>query len=509
MYHRRERPLNEDERQRLTARLEEARKQTLEAGLIALLLLLVDAVVVVVIVMALLGRDRSGVCGWCMGSTAVVVANLFLFANIASFLAGRQEKRQLQDALADGVAVVEEVTAEGAAEFDSHGEYHVLAVAPDRLLALPARDYRIPRSSGVLLAQDRVALSFTLITTRAHRIRLMTERHGRSSLLLRPAGRLDRLVPDRIARTALAKLLEQPLFFAGALDTLGADLLRLARGEEEMPAAQDTGVLDAWGRLQAEIEEDFDLQFESGGLGRELDRRWGRAPKVGDLLALVRDHLPDGAFARTRPLRPLFLRLRDAVAVEWGVWPRQVRPSARLDALLPREGLADAWKHLGLRFGRDMPPLVVGNPPWGVVVLIILGLALVFSLGIPAVQAIDAFAGQQGFGTAWWYLLLGACCVPVSFIFGIAMMVGVPMHLFRRRIPRELPPDCRTVRDLVLQLARAEKKLEIPWTPERIWECLRRSLARLSRQSVSAITPEMPLAALLTRELSSPGVGRG
>src|SRR5262249_39043309 len=161
----------------------------------------------------------------------------------------------------------------------------------------------------------------------------MTERHGRSSLLLRPVGRLDRLVPDRVARTALTKLLEQPRLFAGTLDTLGDDLLRLARGEEEMPATPYAGVLDAWARLQAEIEEAFALEFEPGGLGRELDRRYGREPRAGDLLALVRDHLPDGAFSRERPLRPLFLHLRDAIAVAWGVWPQQVRPSARLEAL--------------------------------------------------------------------------------------------------------------------------------------------------------------------------------
>src|SRR5437867_4443655 len=124
MYHRRERPLSEDERQRLTSRLKTAREQTVEAGFVAFLLLLFDGVVVLGLVMLVRGQDRSGACGWCVAGIAIVLANLFLLANVSGFLAGRQEKRELREALADGVAVVEEVTAESAAEVGDRGDYH-------------------------------------------------------------------------------------------------------------------------------------------------------------------------------------------------------------------------------------------------------------------------------------------------------------------------------------------------------------------------------------------------
>src|SRR5262249_25585683 len=133
---------------------------------------------------------------------------------------------------------------------------------------------------------------------------------------------------------------------------------------------------------------------------------------AGRVLEVVRRRLSPGASYTAQPLRPAFVRLRDALAAEYGLPRRAIRPSARLEGLVPRAGRADSWARLGRRLGQPLPPFGEANPSAFVYLVGVLGMALVYAIGVPAVQAIDAWAEARGIEGSWWYRVLGVCTVP-------------------------------------------------------------------------------------------------
>src|SRR5262249_19175081 len=101
--------------------------------------------------------------------------------------------------------------------------------------------------------------------------------------------------------------------------------------------------------------------FGPGGLVPALaEAAGGRPATARDLFGVVWDRLPAGASDPPGRVLPAFLRLRRELVAECGVERGRVRPSARLDDLIPKRGRAIHWERLGERLGRPLPEL--GQP---------------------------------------------------------------------------------------------------------------------------------------------------
>jgi hypothetical protein len=253
-----------------------------------------------------------------------------------------------------------------------------------------------------------------------------------------------------------------------------------------------------WGAIQAGLEERFEIDFGPGGLAAELARCSevceGRLV-AGQVLESVRRRLSPGASFTPHPVRPAFARLRDALVAECSLPRRVIRPSARLEELVPRSGRADSWARLGRRLGQPLPPFAEANPPAAVWVVGSLGALLVYAVGVPAVQAIDAWAAADGFERAGWYLALGVCVVPPSFIAGIVLSCLLAAYLFRNRFPCRFQAEYATVGQLARFLAEngAADGTAVPWTAERTWVAVRAILAEAAGRMPGEVTEDTDL----------------
>lgn len=502
MYDRRERPLTDAEREQLTDRVRQTSEDVSGDKLKVVLLTIFDGFVFLACVMVALGKDRSGTAGVIAGGLAAVVANLVLVGSVFSLRHGLREKRQLRTALEDGVAVVEQVEATASAGLiGERRAWHVVAVGAGRLLALPYRDVPpVLAHAGSPLSGPQMPACFEVVTTRGNRLHLSTTLRGASSLPFPRPSDLAVLFPDPDARRRLADLLDAGPLFAGRLETLPVDLSRLLVmlpdiGERDrgLSARPESVGPAAWARLQARIEERFGIAFGPGGISAELARlaesRRG-ALTAGDLMEVVWRRLPPGAADLTRPLRPVFFRLREALVVECGAPRAAVRPSARLDDLVPKTKRADRWAALEDRLGQPLPPFAEADPPAVVWVTGLVGMGILYAVGVPTVQQIDAFAVARGFERAWWFRALGMLLVPTTFIGGIALAFLIPMYLFRNRFVLKFRAECATVRDLTHFLVRAGTILEvtIPWTEETTWLAVRCALAECAGKRPFEVT---------------------
>jgi tetrahydromethanopterin S-methyltransferase subunit G len=492
MYTHSERALSEAEREQLDNQLRQANEDFAELAMKTVALALVAGLSLFAAVMAVLGRDRSGPMGILCGAIVGVTAHLLLIYHVVAFVSTRRERRRLREALADRAAVVEHVeAAAGICLQHRGGAWHLLQVGEQQLFALPNQHAGLMLTEWLGFQPDwRLAACFELISTRRHRLPLGLIPHGQSTLLLTPI-QLDSLIDDPRRRQVVARL-DAVACFPGRLTDLPEALRRLL--EQEPLAAEAGGKPITWGHVQAEIEEQFSLDFGPGGLEAEMARlAQDRSPVARDLLDLVQRRLPAGALYSVRPLHGTFLRLRTALAEECGAAPESIQPSTRLEDVIPRREREAVWERLAQRLGQPLPPFAERDTPLAVGVVAGLGVLLVYAVGIPAIQAIDAFALDHGFAAAWWFFALGACLVPTSFVAGIGLSVLLAMWLFRNRYPPSFRADCRTVSDLTRFLAATVEEVTIPWTEEAAWQALRGILARAAWRDPLELTHQTRL----------------
>jgi hypothetical protein len=491
MYTRLERPMSPVEREALEGRLRQTREGLRDAVFKVVLLGLFDGVAAAAAVMAVLGKDRSGPLGVTLGLVAFLLANFYLLALAVALAEEWPLYRKQRAAWQDGVAVVEQVEA----------------VALTVVVGCEAQDASAPAGQtwgvfdvggGRLLARGwdeapGTPACFEVVSTRAHRLRLGVTRRGTASLSHAPRASLALLVPDAARRARLAERLDASPLFSGTLEHLAEALGRLL----EAPAgvAQDAGSAgERWSALQVEVEERFGVCFGPGGLIAEAasiaEARAG--PVRGrDLLGVVLRRLPEGAVDQVRPLRPAFFRLRAALVAECGLARGAVRPSARLEDLVCCEGRADRWARLARRLGQPLPELRQGGLPVVAGVVLAAGLGLLYAVGVPAVRTIDGASQAHGFATAWWFLGLVACCVPVVFVGGIALLSALVAWLFGSWRSLGFPAECTTVADLTRHLAEGGgDRVVVAWAEGSAWLALRRLLAEHTGRRPMEVTPD-------------------
>jgi hypothetical protein len=316
---------------------------------------------------------------------------------------------------------------------------------------------------------------------------------------------------DLQERSTVVAWLDTSPLFPGRLTDRDDNLARLLRarqaassGRAEGPAGapERPAAFDPCGLLQARLEERFGIDFGPGGLAAELTQFAGNGvgrPSAGELLEVVRRRLPGGSSFVARPARPAFLRLREALVAECDTPRARVRPSARLEDLVPRARRADLWARLSWRLGQPLPPFAPGHEPVGFWVVTALGVGLLYAVGVPTVQGIDAWAAADGFAGSWWYAGLGCLLVPTTFMAGIALSVVLSAYLFRNRFPLRFPAAHATVGQLAQYLAQAAgaEGTAVPWTDEAVWLALRAELAAAAGRLPSEVTEETELSAAL------------
>jgi hypothetical protein len=502
MYSRRERPLTEAERELLGLRLRHARGD--RGGLVFHVILwgLTVGLLVFAVVMVCLGKDRSDARGRVLGAVAGLVAVGAFVCSVRALPAQFRLCRELREAVADETAVEERFEAREVAVLDGAGAggCYLFATADGRLVAHPVDFVPEPelapsgwhRAGGVPACVERVS-------TRRHRLGLHVAGQGRTRLPVVRLVPLAEVVSDPAVRPRVAERLERSAVFPGTLSTLAADLTRLAHADESSAPTAVPVAADGWSRLQAEVEERFGLALGPGALPARLvaladaERR---PPTADTLVELVRRSLPAGASFQPRPLTPIFLRLREALEAECELAKGAVRPSARLEDLFPRRGRAGVRERVERRLGQPLPPPVEEDPPWMAGVTAGAGVLLLYAVGVPAVQAVDAFAVRHGFEGSWWYRLLGMLLVPTTFFGGIALSVVLSMRLWRDRFRLAFSARHATVADLVRFLAESAPGPPgpaVPWTPPTIWQALRDILARVAGRPTGAVRRDSDL----------------
>jgi F0F1-type ATP synthase assembly protein I len=512
MYARSERPLTEAEHAQLDDLLRRIKEQIADAAFKVILLSLFDVLVLVAVVMVILGEDRSGTVGRIAGAVAALIANLVLLASAFAWADSRAQRRRVLAACADGNVIVEQVEATSAVwVVGPHlQDWFLFAVAENQLLAVPGQQVLAAMPATDHAADTlRLPACFELVSTRAHRLQLATTARGLSTLPFPKQTDLAELVPQADDRRQLSQRLDGAPLFPGRLADLGLALRQLLAPEAVPVAEPGQQRAATWGLIQARIEERFEIDFGPGGLAAELIRLAESTPRLvaGELLEVVRQRLSPGASFTPHRTRPAYLRLREALVAEFALPRQAIRPSARLQDLVPRMGRADSWARLARRLGQPLPPFAEPRMPAAVGLLALAGMALVYVVGVPTVQAIDAWAVAEGVSRSWWFFALGACFVPPCFIAGIGLAILLSMYVLRNRIPYKFQAEYATVGQLARFLAQTGEAASapVPWTEERQWLSLRAILAAATHRLPSTVARDTDLIDELG--LTRPGAG--
>jgi len=202
---------------------------------------------------------------------------------------------------------------------------------------------------------------------------------------------------------------------------------------------------------------------------------------VGQFYHYVIDRLGPGEV--TEPVACLsataFYALRRGWLQEFGLHRQEMRPAATVDLLLPRVDRRSNWQRLGAAIDMDLPYLV--RPRW-----VTVGGVLSF-LGLTAAAAVswDALAN-----TPWSVLLDWAIA---WFVFG-SLFYSVVIAWLTRPLARAIPPNCRTVRDFVNELARRNygrlARCGRGWNRDEVWSILVAIIREKLQVPESEITPE-------------------
>jgi len=236
MYTCSQRSLGDIEREHLNDRVRKVCEQISEAGAKVVGLTFCDAFAVFAGIMTLLGKSNDGVGGIIAGSVMAVVLNFILFVSIMTFISCRRERRMLEEALVDGIAMVEQGEATSAVFLSHDGVGRVD----------PHRRWRIGGCPGPLLRKRQSETSHVRTGRRVALSRMLSYHQGASAApgddgpglasLPVPLVKLTDLVADSAARRAVAAFLSEQTLFPGCLANLAQDLPRLV-GRTQAPEA--------------------------------------------------------------------------------------------------------------------------------------------------------------------------------------------------------------------------------------------------------------------------------
>ena len=99
----------------------------------------------------------------------------------------------------------------------------------------------------------------------------------------------------------------------------------------------------------------------------------------------------------------------------------RVRPSARLEEVIPPGRRYDHWKQLGRSLGQPLPPIIKGETPGIVGAVGAMAMLVLYLIGVPATIAGENWAKANGYYDLWWVQLLGISYVIVWFWCGIPL----------------------------------------------------------------------------------------
>jgi hypothetical protein len=216
-----------------------------------------------------------------------------------------------------------------------------------------------------------------------------------------------------------------------------------------------------------EVEERFGVTLPDEG---------GRLATVGDLYLylLTRTRRPAGPC----PTSGAFYRVRRALAGEFGVDRRRVRPAIRLCDLFPAAARGATWPRLAAALGlADLPELPARRAPSASAFRKFLaGVTAAWCLLYPILLLVTGDGFSLTYGLLIWFLLLLVCEW-----FGILWAAWSLDYLERVRVPqvRHL-----IVRQVVQQAGGADP------SPRRVWEELAALLAAQAAMPSQEIRPE-------------------
>jgi len=522
MYLRGERPLTSDDRQQLEQRLALTQEDIGESVFKVVLLGLFDGIAVFAAVCTILYGDKSGTIGRLLGGLAVLIANAYLISLAFRLRHGLQERRLLRQVLAESVLITERVEATGVVYLRGRiNAWFILTVEPTRLLVLPEALSWYARCLGRWTGEGgQFPAVFEIASTNPGRLLLGQEAFGQSSLPLAMPRTTWSICPDKTTCRRLELLLKQTTLLAGSLDTLTDDLRRLVQSRTGLQTRPDDSgessygprpepqpvAADAWplALLQGRIETTFAIELGAGGLAARLwhlEKEQGRPATAADLLPLVLEHLPPGARAPAQqPLQALFFHLRGVLSEQLQLPRQSIRPSTRLEDIVPRQSRRACCDRLFRQLGHFYPDLVEETYPRMVSILILVGVGAAIFLYGWMVQAVLGLLRGWGLDSLWWLIPLGLVAL-LAFVWWLFLCSRGLLALFRRWAILEFRQECATVGQLVRGLARSEgpgAEEGVPWTAETVWLALRQLLADRASVRPLAIARATAVREILT-----------
>src|SRR5262249_5134143 len=137
------------------------------------------------------------------------------------------------------------------------------------------------------------------------------------------------------------------------------------------------------------------------------------------------------------------------------------------------------WRELARRVGQELPPFARVDIPGCAIAACVVGLALVYVIGVPLVQFIDAFAIDRGFAHTGWFMLLGFCTVAPRFIIAMVLVLAGVQVASRRWSRCTFDGRYTTVGEVARFLAEAQNDagVEVQWREENVFLAVRRLVA--------------------------------
>jgi hypothetical protein len=218
-----------------------------------------------------------------------------------------------------------------------------------------------------------------------------------------------------------------------------------------------------------------------------------------------------GSKPNLSPLRPAYYDVRDAIIEVWGRPRRAIRPSTRLDALIPRRKPQEQWSGLGRELGVNLPALEppqwlqqvdhVAGAVFGTVIVLVGIVAAVDWVyrgsAVPMSKFVQASLTVVGVCLSAWFVAL--------ILFGVVDAV-LQRNTGRRAasaVGRRVPVSLQTVRDLARRTARPRWTGHHGpgWSPALVWYVLRHCLAEEAEHNPRTINR----ATRLFADLGTPG----
>ncbi|MCG6154809.1 hypothetical protein [Rubinisphaera margarita] len=217
-----------------------------------------------------------------------------------------------------------------------------------------------------------------------------------------------------------------------------------------------------------EIEDLFQIEID--------DEACAPIRTVGDLYEVVLEKLDQQREAAQAtggcPTIPPFLNIRNAIVSLAPVERKNVRPSSRLEDLLPENQRILLWRELQQRLQLPLPPLVLPDS----LRTGLLTVSLVVFL--TATVLLIAAGGSNGFALAVSLMVIVTCL----------------LYLGTRPLTTTFPSGCTTVADIVRRVRPpyhpSNRLTPIPTDRNQIWQLVVQTVAETLNEPASNIEPQ-------------------